>query len=125
MIVGVMTLVALLGAVMFPTDRRGVRLAALVAVVGAALMFVVLYERPKFEPRHLMPLAPAVWLLVAVGIRDMWRTAGSRPASGDVADRGCHVRWIGRVERRHIHRSCCARRLAWCCQLHPAKYPAR
>jgi 4-amino-4-deoxy-L-arabinose transferase-like glycosyltransferase len=73
-VVGALTLVALLGAVVFPTDRRGVRLAALVVVVGAALMLVVLYKRPKFEPRHLMPLAPAVWLLVAVGIRDVWRT---------------------------------------------------
>ncbi len=70
---GALTLVALLGAVMFPADRRGVRLAALVVVVGAALMLVVLYNRPKFEPRHLMPLAPAVWLLVAVGVRDVWR----------------------------------------------------
>jgi hypothetical protein len=73
-VVGTLTLVAMLGGAMFPTDRRGVRLAVLVTVVGAALMFVVLYRRPKFEPRHLMPLAPAVWLLVAVGIRDVWWT---------------------------------------------------
>ena len=41
-----------------------------------ALTIAVLFQRPKFEPRHLISLAPSVWLLVAVGLVTVWQMRG-------------------------------------------------
>lgn len=62
-------LIALFRTREMPSIRRGVWLAALVLICGIALTFAILYRRPKFEPRHLITLAPLAWLLIPVGIR--------------------------------------------------------
>jgi mannosyltransferase len=73
---GVLSLAAVLDAVAWPSSRRGVWLASLLPLAGTALAFAVLYQRPKFEPRHLMALAPAMWLLVAAGLGALRRMRG-------------------------------------------------
>jgi hypothetical protein len=73
---GIVALAAILGALASHSDRRGVWLALVLPLAGTALAFIVLYQQPKFEPRHLMTLAPALWLLVGAGIRALWRMRG-------------------------------------------------
>lgn len=73
---GALSLAAVLGAVAWPSCRRGVWLASLLPLAGTALAFAVLYQRPKFEPRHLMALAPAMWMLVAAGLGALRRMRG-------------------------------------------------
>jgi hypothetical protein len=70
---GALVLVAMLRMWSTPSVRRGVWLAFVILICGMALTFAVLYRRPKFEPRHLITLAPSVWLLVAAGVRAVWQ----------------------------------------------------
>ena len=73
MLCGVCMLAALIGGVTRPLARRGVLMALVILVGGMTLTFAVLFQRPKFEPRHLITLAPSVWLLVATGLVAAWQ----------------------------------------------------
>lgn len=71
---GVTVVAAILNAVTSPSSCRSVWLAFVVVSVWLALLFVSIYRRPKFESRYVITLAPVAWLLVAAGLRALWRT---------------------------------------------------
>ncbi len=47
-------------------------------IVPSALLFGIAYSRPKFDPRYLLVVTPAFYLILAWGIAALLRTATSR-----------------------------------------------
>ncbi len=77
-IIGLLTLLlALIGAL-----RHWQRLAVRVAVWSLAAGFVILTLSTTDEPRHFLPLAPALWLLAGLGLVTVLRRL-QKQARGD------------------------------------------
>jgi hypothetical protein len=70
-------LLALVGAV-----SRWRQLAVRVAVWSALAAFVVLTLSTTDEPRHFLPVVPAVWLLAGLGLVEVLRWLQGKPGGG-------------------------------------------
>ncbi len=58
--------------------RQWARLAVRVAAWSILIALVVLTISTTNEPRHFLPVAPAIWILAGLGLVDLWRRLQSR-----------------------------------------------
>lgn len=66
---------AALGALLALADRRlrwGALLLALYLIVPLAIFYGIVHNRPKFSPRYLLPVVPALLCLAGNGIAGAW-----------------------------------------------------